>query len=110
MLFFEALDFTGWDILKEHVLCLAFPAKTKSIWDVNSRVIGQEVLDWKKLHSTCLLCGFVAVELDFDAPYIIVVDYVHAPTKPNTFSLDSIIEKKQKHSFLLKKPMFFFQP
>ena len=43
-------------------------------------------------------------------PIIIVVDYVHAPTKPNTFSLDSINEKKQKHSFFFKKPMFFFQP
>ena len=44
----------------------------------------------------------MAVELDFDEPYIILVDYVHAPTKPNTFSLDGKNEKKQK------KPMFFF--
>ena len=50
------------------------------------------------------------MELDFDAPYIIVVDYAHAPTKPNTFSLDGINEKKQKHRFFSKNPCFFLQP
>ena len=36
------------------------------------------------------------MELDFDAPYIIVVDSIHAPTKPNPFILDRYKVEKTK--------------